>query len=139
MNKITTFNTNSLTKMRSEMLKNFEALEKKYGIKFNVGRMTYSHDNFSAKVTCSLVSNDGTVLTAEAKNLMDYGKMSGLNDDVKLNKKFYYSGQHFKVVGLATRSQKFPVICEDVNTGKSYKLPIAGVNRNINCKSINAV
>ena len=138
MNKITQFNSQNLKEFRIELTEAIKSLEKKYNVSTNVGSISYSPDNFNVKVSVALV-NGGVVMTKEATDLERYRLSFNLDDKVKLNETFYdHDGKHLKVVGLKTRSPKFPVLCEDVNTGNRYKLTVNSVNHRISCKSINS-
>ena len=119
MSKLKEFNKPALNKLRSEMQSQFAELEKKFGIKLQVGSMSYSSNEVSVKVKANIISDDGTVVSKEAKAWDLYAQMGGF-DYLKVGDKIVIQGQTFTIKGYNTRAPKSPIQIEDAQ-GKSYK------------------
>ena len=119
MNKLKEFNKSALKELRSEMEIQFMELEKKFGIKLQVGSMSYSSDEVSVKVKANIISKGGEVITKEAKAWDLYAQMGGF-DHLKVGDKIILQGQTLTIKGYNSRAPKSPIQIEDAQ-GKSYK------------------
>lgn len=103
-----------------DLVKDFE---EKHGIKISLGNIRYSLRQLKSNMTVTIVKDGEDPEAVEGKlNLKRYGYKFGLSED-DFNKRINYLGRVFKLKGIKPRSHKYPIIAEDVNDGKSYKLP----------------
>ena len=114
-----------LKQIREEVNVLLKPLEEKFGVKMELGRATYSHNNFTFKLEGSRLDESGSAVTKEAEAFKMLAKMHGLEAD-DLGKTFKAQGKEFTITGLSTKSSKFPIIAKG-SDGKSYKFPIDAV------------
>lgn len=120
MSKLKEFNKPALNKLRSEMQIQFAELEKKFGIKLQVGSMRYSSNEVNVKVKANIISNDGTVVTPEAEAWDLYAQIGGF-DHLKVGDKIYLSGGVLMTIkGYNARASKLPIQIENAQ-GQSFK------------------
>lgn len=99
-------------------------LSEKYELNIERGNCSYQDTNFSLQINVA-IEKDGVVLTREAQAFIDFIDMfsNGRLKPSDLNKEFKLSGDTFKIIGLSTKSKKYPIIVEKDN-GKQYKYAI---------------
>jgi hypothetical protein len=119
--KIKEFTRPELKRLDEDIDKHLEQIGKKFGIHLKRGSGRFSPDNFSFKIEASIIGKDGTVATREAKDFERYAKMYGLNPK-DLGKTFEdWDGKEFEIVGLTTRSPKYPILAKNTMNGKTFK------------------
>jgi len=133
MEKFKQFDKANCQELRSLLVQATEELEKKYGIKFNFGNMTYSSD--SVKVALKvLIANPGDTNThpweIEARNnVKSHGYKFGITKNI-LGQKFYVGNLGMcTVVGCSNRVKKNPILCSTPN-GRYVWVPVTTL-RNI--------
>ena len=111
-----------LNKMISE---NKEELIKN-AIDMQVGSGSYGDSNVNFKLSCSDISSDGTIENAMRS---DYRRSCRgfLLEPEWLDKSFLLGTTEYKIIGLKTRSSKYPVVCTKKSDGENYKLPADSV------------
>jgi hypothetical protein len=122
-----TINASNIKTIRADLEAALAAVAKKHGIQFTMGRITYSDAKLSGKLTAvdtSATVNGAAVVAAtpEAVDLARYGK-SYIGDPSFDFGATYMDGQigKFTIVGLKTRSHKYPFVIKAVSDGKTYK------------------
>ena len=96
-------------------------IENRFGVKFKIGNASY--DSRAGNATFKLeVANivGGIVKTKEVSAFELNAKFYGL-EPTDLGCKFSFNGELYKIVGLKPRSRKYPILGENIVTGKSYK------------------
>jgi hypothetical protein len=121
--KITEIDKDTCRKIRDELNKVLEPFGKKFGLVVHAGNATYSENNAVFKVEVNTVDQDGNAISREAeaftKNAFVYGlKPEHLNQTFKS-----FHGESFEIIGLATRSNKYPILAKNLENGKTYKFP----------------
>lgn len=96
----------------------FADIEKKFGVKVGFGSASYTDSNVSFKLEINEVASDGTVMNREADAFKQLAPFYGLEAS-DFGRTFQMHGKTFKVVGLKSRAQKMPILCEA--DGKRYK------------------
>jgi hypothetical protein len=125
MNK---FTRDELRTFRDDFDVAVKGLKKKYGVEVELGNISFSPSAFRSKIEVTRsVSSDGSKIDIELEKFKKDARSIGVNEGL-YGKKFSFSGRKFKVTGLKPRSPKFPIIAEEVSTGKSYKLPMRSVS-----------
>lgn len=112
----------------AELAEAVKEIEKKHGVSFSRGNGKYSDTDCYMKVTFTDNDINGDVKTPEATAFENYADHYGLQKS-DLNKTFTQRGETFKIVGLKTRSHKYPILCKKVSNGKGYKFPSEDVVR----------
>lgn len=121
------FNRTNVKKLRTDLNTEFEKIGKKLGLTLNFGNITFD----SSEVRFKLHIHERVAGASPEKQKMNADMMNFAKKCCKYNlmpsdygKTFKsLTGKTFKIVGLNTRAQRYPIICEDVSTGKKYKIP----------------
>ena len=120
--QIKTIDKTACKTLRDEMNKVLEPLGKKLGVVIKTGNASYDGGgNYATfKVNINTVSKDGNVVTKEASAFINNAVYYGLKPE-HLNQTFSdWNGEKFEIVGLATRSHKYPILAKN-NMGKTFK------------------
>lgn len=122
INKVETINRELVKSLRmhfQEALDGWLAKSFLGQLKIHVGNATYTESNATLKVEVSLVGKDGEVKTKDAEHFKTYAILYGLKEE-DFGKSFKSNGHTYKIVGLKTKSGKYPVIAERED-GKKFK------------------
>lgn len=100
-------------------------LESKYEMVISLGRITYSDDEFTAKLEVKSGGSKDDVMKREfEKNCVyiglkpeDYGRV------------FTQRGIDYKIIGLDLAKRKYPIIIQEVLTGKTVRCTLDYVKR----------
>lgn len=126
MTKITSFSSGNCKLLSSRVMKALKdaGLEEEYGIRISDKGGSYSDSNFTLKLECATLSEDGTVLTKEATDFKFYCHRYGLQES-DLGRIFWdlNTSEQFKIIGCKPRSKKYPILVEKVSSGARYKFP----------------
>ena len=122
MAKIEQFSPANLDQVRAEMVKAMAEVEKKFGIKVGLGKITYTGNEFSMKVT-SMVVNDNTQAAAEdnvdpkwVSNFMRNYFAFGLSRE-DLGRKLNYNGKTYTLVGARSANARLPLVVREIGSG----------------------
>lgn len=117
------FNKTNLRKIRTALESALDGMVDNWGmpIKVTLGRISYSEENFTAKIECSLINSDGVVQNKERTAWLSSASSYGLNPEWIDQTFMAYDGKVMKIMGLNTRAYKAPVVLECTENGKSYK------------------
>lgn len=119
MSKIKNFSKPTLTKFRKEFSDAVKDLEKEYGVKIDLGNIRFTNEQFTTKLTTTIVG-DGDAEEIKAKKVIEtYGFRYNLTVE-DYGKTFSVNGNIYTFVGLKPRSPKYPVIGKNAS-GKLYK------------------
>jgi len=116
---IDNFNKDNLFLLRNELEKELEVVGSKFGISFNVNTIRFSNKNMHCKLEGNL-SDNGSNESFLAIEFKEKCHKYGLKPE-DLGKTFTSNDKSFKIIGLKVRNRKYPIIVEDIYTGKSYK------------------
>ena len=125
MKTINEFNRNNLDIMRTSINSKLAELESDFNIKIELGRISYSDNNFTSKVNCNLIK-DGQVVETIATDFDRCKEAWGL--EFSLGTTFISNNSTYKVLGLKPRNRKYPIIAEDISNGKRYKFSEEKIN-----------
>jgi hypothetical protein len=118
----------SFKQFRTDFAKAVAALETKHSIKLSLGNISYDDYGFRTKLEAVIGTadnqKDGELLSFKA-DYMRHCSSYGLTPqqwltEVELN------GRKYKIVGIAPRSRKYPIIAEKTD-GKFCKIPASYV------------
>jgi hypothetical protein len=108
----------NLNNFRNDFAKAMEELEKKYGVKVEMGRISYNEHEFSTKLNVTNATNDEELEKTKFMNAIapfaNYGLYA---DDYK--KEFKIQGKTYQLIGVKPRARKNPLIIKD-KEGKTY-------------------
>lgn len=113
-----------------EMLKEFRVaanealvkLGKKFNLTLEVGKISYTATNFTAKVEANLKGSKSKA----AQNYEYYAatlKLKPLGSVITLR------GHQYVIIGFNPRKQRFPVQVERKSTGTKYNVPLAAAKK----------
>lgn len=124
--KLTQFDTENLRAIRNDVNSALKAVEERYGVSFDIGRITYDSASLRAKLTGTLVGAvRGAGNSVEAQfliGLKSYGYRYGLTEkDAK--KIFSANNNQYIFMGIKPGSKKYPLIVKRIDNGKLYKFP----------------
>jgi hypothetical protein len=125
--KITSFDRATTKALRSSLDNALKGLENQFGISIHVGNATFTPDNVTFKVNVATVGESGEVMTKEASAFQQLAKFYGLEPE-HLFKTFSAAGEQYKIVGLKTKSPKFPILAKRLKDGKTYKFSEKGLS-----------
>jgi hypothetical protein len=121
--------TNPLVrKIMDECEEALRPVAEKYGLTLDRKGSTYRRDALPVmfQLLVTEKDEDGNVLSAAAKDFQKFATMFGLKAD-DLHREFVHQGERFRITGVKPRSRKFPLLGENVRTGKTYKFPVETV------------
>lgn len=122
-------NTNTLKAFRGDFAKAVAELEKKHGIKLNLGNIRYDAESFRTTMTAvntKETKSAGITASPEALDFKQYAESFGLKA-TDLGRVFINRGDKYKIIGLKPRSHKYPIIAERVIGGQRYKFSVAAI------------
>lgn len=109
--------------LRDELEKVLEPFGKKFGLSCSTGSGRFSENSFTLKVEMATIDKDGKVQNKEAEAFRLNAFMYGLKPE-HLNQTFTsWNGEEFEIIGLATRSTKYPILAKNLDNGKTFKFP----------------
>jgi len=112
------FTKENIQHIRNDMTSALKDIEKKHGVLFNLGRISYTDLDFRVAIKCHANSNGAnSPLELEwMKYCQSYGfQTSDLMKKVKL------SDEVHEILGLKVRNRKYPVITKRLRDGRQYK------------------
>jgi len=105
--------------MRVEMQEALDNIGKRYGMAFEIGRITFDDNSIKASVEAVLTTAPG-----ESKMAVDFRKHC-FKHNLKpsdLGRTFTNTRlERFTIVGLKPRNRKYPIIGQRVSDGKQFK------------------
>ena len=105
--------------MRVEMQEALDNIGKRYGMAFEIGRITFDDNSIKASVEAVLTTAPG-----ESKMAVDFRKhcfKHNLNPS-DLGRTFTNTRlERFTIVGLKPRNRKYPIIGQRISDGKQFK------------------
>jgi hypothetical protein len=115
MAKIEKFDRPTLTKFRKDFSDAVKELEKNYGVKLDIGNISFNSEQFTSKLTTTIVREGEDPEKAKAmKEIKTYGFRYNITEN-DYGKVFTANGKVFTFVGLKPKSPKFPVLGKDSN------------------------
>jgi len=112
------FDKKTLKTLRQDIDSALKSVADKHGLSLMLGNIRFNEHSFTGKLEARVTENPGEpTMAADFKALsMSYGiPASCLHRIVTLN------GKRYKIVGLKPRNRKYPIICENVASGKRFK------------------
>ena len=124
--KISTIDRSTCRSLSEEIEKALQPLAEKYGLKITRGNASYGDSNLTLKVNVATVAADGTAVTKEAESFKMNAERFGLHAD-DLGRTFDCRGRQVRLIGAKPRSPKYPLLVEEVDSGKVFKFTAEGV------------
>ena len=127
------FTKSNLPGFRADIATALASVEAKHGVKFDLGRISYTATNFRVKLECNSASDQSgnavdPRLTKFLANTFRYNI-----SDAAFGQTFTSRGRKFKIVGLNPRAKKYPLSVEDTKGGR-YKMPMSALPNNLKAR-----
>lgn len=106
---------------REDFMKLNHALELKYGMKLELGSISFRSDSLSAKVTGYVVGGDVDDANLEELEFKNLCHKFGMRPE-DYGREFESCGRTYKLIGFLPKAKKYPYIGLASN-GTKYKLP----------------
>jgi len=119
MAQIANFNKYNLEDIRVDMNAALRTVGEKYGMAFDIGRITFLTESFKARLTC--VITNGRPAADTAKILFEkYCSWYSLRPE-HFGKTFTFENDTFRISGLKQGSRRYNIFATSLRTGKEYK------------------
>lgn len=120
--KTTKINRDAIRKINADIERVLGQVADLYGADISLGNSRYTDQNYTTKLTVSVVSSGGSVVSPEAVAFNEYKGIYGL-DHLEVGSVVNVHGTDFEIVGLKVKARKYPIIGKSLKDGKQYKLP----------------
>lgn len=105
---------------RVDIQEALNSVAEKHGLKIDTGSCTYNlGQGFTMKIEASLINEDGTVMSKEAKTFLQFAHLLGMPEDL-LGQTFVQRGEEYTLKGYNPRARKFPFLADNAK-GETYK------------------
>lgn len=128
--KITSFDGPTVRQVLEDCGKALEAVAEKHGLKLERKRCSYGRDELPVafKLITVELDENGNAMDSRAKDFIKYAGAYGLSEKDFLAE-FRSGPRTFRICGFKPKARKYPILAEDVRTGKIYKFPVEQVKR----------
>lgn len=120
-------NQQTLRLLREDIESTLQSVEKKHNIKLELGNCTYSTDYATFKLKVATITTDGKVVSKEVSDFEKYAELCNIKK--QLGDIFTYQNHKYEIIGLKTRSHKYPVLCKSLHDNKDYQFTAKVVNK----------
>lgn len=122
--KYKTINKDFLKEFRDDFMRLNEAIELKYGVKVQLGNISYTESDFNT--TLKVYKDNG----GECIEKLEFNKLCkryGIAED-DFGIEFSYNGKKFKLIGFKPKNRTYPIIAMESSSNKRFKLPLESLN-----------
>ena len=130
--KINHFDRETLRAIRKEFETAF-AHTKDFGVKVELGSISFNPTQFTAKITGSIIGKGGLDVAEKNEWELSVPFLEGLQAR-HFGATFIHKGETFKIVGYKPRASRFPIKCLNLGNKQQYKFPIDLVKRCLGVK-----
>lgn len=123
--KLTKIDRAALRLINAEAAEALKAVAEKFGITLTTKGGRYSNaetGEIRFEIAVHKETEDGIVLDRKAIDFQRHAHLFGFEAS-DLHREFQDRGETYRIVGLAPKSPKFPVLAEQVRSGKTFKFP----------------
>lgn len=130
--KLTQFDGPLVRAIMDECRDALAPIAEKYGLTLDRKGRTYQRDALPVMFQLLIKQTDSAGVTVDRNGLefKRYAIMFGLSPD-DLGREFTTYQGTYRICGLKPRSEKYPVLAENVRTGKIYKFPSEAVKASL--------
>lgn len=112
--------------LRVAIAEALKSVEDTFKVKVCVGNASFSSASCNFKIEFAEFNADGEAETKEIQAFKSLSTLYGFQAD-DLGKEFVSNGKRFKIVGLAPRKSKYPLLATNLQDGRTYKFPVESV------------
>ena len=98
------------------------------GISIKTGSGSFTATTFTLKIECATIGESGIVLDKEAEEFKLLANSWGMKSE-DLGRTVLINGESFEIKGASSRSWKFPIMVNNLKTGRGWKFPVKTVKR----------
>jgi len=113
-------------KIDEHILDALKEVGEELGLSISINGGRYGATSYTPKLQLALISEDGEVMSSEAETFKNFAQYYGMKES-DLHRKVTINGTRYEIVGLSTRSRKFPVLTKRVKDGRAFKHTKDGV------------
>ena len=115
-------NNQNFREFRDDFSKATKELEEKYGVKFEMGGITYDSDSFHFKVT---VTNTDSIMSPKDEFVRNVKSFAFLGLTADMYEQIFMGLDHkeYKLVGLKMNARKNFCVVTSLTNGKEYVCP----------------
>jgi hypothetical protein len=124
--KITRCNQDVVRMLRNEIQKALNKVASTHGVSVRLGSGSYTEQNVRFALEVATIGQDGEVNNREASDFKSMAHLYGLKPN-DLGKTVELRGTKFEIVGLRTKSYRFPIMGKRLYDGKIFKLPAESI------------
>jgi hypothetical protein len=124
---ITEINRSNLKTLGDEIEEALQSIAKKHGVQIEVKGGNFGPKNAMLKVEIATKTQDGIVLTREAKTFLDYADLIGFKKE-DLGRTFKYHDALYQITGYNPR-KKNGILATQVGTGRGYAFPLTFIRQ----------
>lgn len=126
--KVDKFDKPTLRAIFADVEEALGPVAEKYGIKLERKSCSYRTDELPVAFKFITIQHDanGNVMDTRAKNFIKYASLYGMSESDFLAE-FKSGSTTYRITGFKPKARKYPVIAEDVRTGRTYKFPVERV------------
>jgi hypothetical protein len=117
-----TFDRSNLPALRRRIQTDLDKIAAELGVSIKLGTGTFSATNVTFKMEVAAIGEGGTILNREAEDFKRFARIYGM-DAQDLGRKTIVGGRTYEIVGLASKSVKYPILAKLCSSGTIYKLP----------------
>lgn len=133
--KITTINKKVCAQLREEMNKVIVSKLAEFGMEGEFKNATFDESLVTFKVEIKLAGTLGKRDKEENRALNSYLEYLAIKFSVSkeyiANYEYRVGGENYKLVGYNSNAQKYPLIMEELKSGKRYKMPTEVITDNL--------
>lgn len=122
---VTKFTNTNVRQILSECEEALRPIAEKYGLTLDQKGKSYRRDALPVMYQFLVRETDeeGNEMSSEGKEFQRRAPWLGLEAS-DLNREFTSRGRKYRITGLNPRGRKYPILAEEVRTGKKYKFPV---------------
>ena len=122
-----TFNGGTVKALRDSMQNALAEFEQKFDVKVHVSHARYTATSINFKVEVANIV-DGQVKDQETVDFENRCLIYGFKPE-DLGSRFTSQGETYSITGLSRRAHKYPILCKQIRTGKTFKFPARTVKQ----------
>lgn len=124
------FNKSNLKTIRADVAAALAAVESKHDVKFSLGNIRFSDNDFRCKLECvSATNSSGNAVNIDRQKFESKCWMFGV-PKTSFGKTFKSGRKTYTITGINSRAHKYPIQATD-KQGRRYKFPVSMLPTNL--------
>lgn len=111
-----------LDAIRVDLVETLKEVGERNGVVFELGSFSYNSNSFRGTLTAT-DNPTGDVIDVK-RNQFEANAWRVNIDRKAFGKTFSHKQSTYKVIGIAPKSRKYPIICENLDNGKQFKFNV---------------